>query len=91
MLFVQPQDVVFQFKLYEIGCMMRNFTPDVHGEVHICHLDTMERGTDGPKNTLNGLAYAFNHTIVGDVFGGNLVRLNVLDMLSSECSKVVVP
>ena len=22
-------------QLYEIGCMLRNFTPDVHGEVHI--------------------------------------------------------
>ena len=48
----------------------------------------MQRGTDGPKNTLNGLvrigikfysqmsvAYAFNQTVVGDVFGGSLVRL----------------
>ena len=64
----------------------------------------MKRGTDGPKNTLNDLvrigikfysqmsvAYAFNQTIVGDVFGGNLVSLNVLDTQSSECSKVVVP
>ena len=79
------------------------FTPDVQGEVYILHLDTMERGTDGSKNTLNGLirigiklysqmsvAYAFNYKIVGDVFGGSLVRLNVLDTLSSECSKVVV-
>ena len=104
MLFVQPKDVVFRFKLYKIGCIMRNFTPDVHGEVHIWHLDTIQRGTDGPKNTLNGLvrigikfysqmsvAYAFNQTIVGDVFGGSLVRLNVLDTLSSKCGKVVVP
>ena len=43
----------------------------------------MQRGTDGPKNKLNGLlrigikfdsqmsvAYAFNQRIVGDVFGG---------------------
>ena len=37
------------------------------------------------------VAYAFNQTIVGDVFGGSLVRLNVLDKLSSEYSKVVVP
>ena len=85
---MQPQDVVFRLKQYEIGCMMRNFTPDVHGEVHICHLDIMQRGTDGPKNTLNGLvriginfysqtsvAYAFNQTIDRDVFGGSLVRL----------------
>ena len=56
------------------------------------------------QNTLNGLvrigvkfysqinvAYAFNQIIVGDVFGGSLVRLNVFDTLSSECSKVVVP
>ena len=63
----------------------------------------MECGTDGPKNTLNRLvrignkfysqisvAYAFNQTIVGDVFGGSLAGLNVLDTLSSECSKVVV-
>ena len=104
MLFVQPQNVVIRFKLYEIGCMMCNFTPDVHGEVHISHLDTMQRGTDGPKNTLNGLvrigikfysqrsvACAFNQTIVRDVFGGSLVRLNVSDTLSSKCSKVVVP
>ena len=60
----------------------------------------MQRGTDEPKNTLKGLvrigikfysqksvAYAFNQTIVGDVFGGRLV----LDTLSSKCSKVVVP
>ena len=52
---------------------MRNFIPDVHGEFHILYLDTMHRGKDGPKNTLNGLvsigikfysqmsvAYAFN-------------------------------
>ena len=58
----------------------------------------------GPNNTLNGffrigikfysqmsVAYAFNQTIVEDVFGGSLVRLKVLDTLSSECSKVVVP
>ena len=64
----------------------------------------MQRITDGPNNTLNGLvrigikfcsqmsvAYAFNQAIVGDVFGGSLVRLNVLDTLSSDCSKVVVP
>ena len=56
------------------------------------------------QDTLNGLvricikfysqmsvAYAFNRTIVRDMFGGNLVRLNVLDMLSSKCNKVVVP
>ena len=65
------------------GCLIRNFTPDVHGEVHIWHLDTMQRGTDGAKNMLNGLvrigikfytqmsvACAFNQIIVGDVFGG---------------------
>ena len=64
----------------------------------------MQRGTDGLKNTLNGLvrvgikfysqmsvAYTFNQIIVGDVFGGSLVGLNVLDTLSSKCSKVVVP
>ena len=80
---------------------MRNFTPDVHGEVHLCNLDTTQRGTDGPNNMLNGplgigimfsslmsVAYAFNQTIV---FGGNLVRLNVFETVSSECSKVVVP
>ena len=84
MLSVQPQDVVFRLKLYKIGCMMRNFTPNVHDEVQIWHLDTMQRGSDGPNDTLNGLvmfysqmsvAYAFNQTIVGDVFGGSLVRL----------------
>ena len=104
MLFVQPHDVVIRLKLYEIGCMMLNFTADFHGEVHISNLDTMQRGTDGPKNTLNRLvrigikfcsqmcaAYAFNQTIVRDVFGGSLVRLNVSDTLSSKCSKVVVP
>ena len=83
---------------------MRNFTPDVHGEVHICNLDTMQRGTDGPNNMLNGplgigitfsspmsVAYAFNQRIVGFVFGGNIFRLNVFETVSSECSKVVVP
>ena len=62
----------------------------------------MQRCTDGPNNTLNELvrivikfysqmsvAYAINQTIVRDVFGGSLVRLNVLDTLSSECSKMV--
>ena len=80
---------------------MRNFTPDIHGEVHLCNLDTMQRDTDGPNNMLNGplgigimfsspmsVAYAFNH---GFVFGGNLVRLNFFETMSSECSKVVVP
>ena len=56
------------------------------------------------QNTLNGfvrigikfysqmsVAYAFNQTIVGDAFGGSVVRVNVLDTLSSECRKVVVP
>ena len=64
----------------------------------------MQCDTDGPKNMLNELvrigikfysqmsvACAFNKTIVGDVFGGSLVRLNVSDTLSSKCSKVVVP
>ena len=63
----------------------------------------MQRGTDVPKNTLNGLvridikfysqmtvACAFNQTIVRDVFGGNLARLNVSGTLSCKCSKVVV-
>ena len=36
------------------------------------------------------VAYAFNQTIVGFVFGGNVVRLNVFETMSSECSKVVV-
>jgi hypothetical protein len=84
--------------------MMRNFTSDVHGEVHLCNLDTMQRGTDGPNNMLNGplrigitfsspmsVAYAFNQTIVGFMFGGNLVSLNVFETVSSECNKVVVP
>jgi hypothetical protein len=84
--------------------MMHNFTHDVHGEVHLRNLDTMQRGTDGHNNMLNGLlgisitfssqmsvAYAFNQTIVGVVSGGNLVRLNVFETVSSECSKVVVP
>jgi hypothetical protein len=84
--------------------MLCNFTPDIHGEVHLCILDTMQRGTVGPNNMLNGplgigitfsslmsVAYAFNQTIVGFVFGGNLVRLNVFKTVSSECSKVVVP
>ena len=65
---------------------MRNFPADIHGEVHLCNLDTMQRGTDGPNNILNGplgigitfsspmsVANAFNQTIVGFVFGGNLV------------------
>ena len=63
----------------------------------------MQRGTDGSNHALNGLvkigitfysqmcvAYAFNQRIVGGVFGGSLVMLNVLDTLSSEYSKVVV-
>ena len=81
--------------LCAIGCMMRNFTLDVH----LCNLNIMQRGTDGPNNMLNGpigigimfsspmsVAYAFNQTIIGFVFGGNLV----FETVSSECSKVVV-
>ena len=65
---------------------------------------SLQRGTDGPNNMLNGplgigitfsspmsVAYAFNQTIVGLSFGGNLVRLIVFETVSSECSKVVVP
>ena len=64
----------------------------------------MQCGTNGPNNTVYGLvrigikfysqmsvAYAFSQTIVRDVFGGSLVRLNALDTLPSECSKFVVP
>jgi hypothetical protein len=104
MLLVAPQDGVLRPKLCATGCMMRNFTPDVHGEVHLCNPDTIQRGTDGPNNTLNGslgigitfsstmsVAYALNQTIVGFVFGGNLVRLNVFETVSSECSNVMVP
>ena len=36
------------------------------------------------------VAYVFNQTIVGFVFGGNLVILNVFETVSSECGKVVV-
>ena len=36
------------------------------------------------------VAYAFNRTIVGDMFVGSLVKLNVLDTVFSECRKVVV-
>ena len=83
---------------------MHNFTPDVHGELHLCNLDTMQSSTDGPNNMLNGplgigitfsspmsVAYALNQTIVGFMFGGNLVRLSVFETVSSEGSKVVVP
>jgi hypothetical protein len=83
---------------------MRNFTPDIHGKVHLCNLDTIQHGTDGPNNMLNGplgigitfsspmsCTYAFNQTIVGFMFGSNLVRLNVFETVSSEYSKVVVP
>jgi len=44
MLFVQPQDGILRPQLCAIGCMMRNFTPDVHCEVHLCNLDTMHHG-----------------------------------------------
>jgi hypothetical protein len=104
MLFVPPQDGELRPKLCAMGSMMRNFTPDIHGEVHLCNLDTKQRCTDGPNNMLNGplgivitssspmsVTYAFNQTIVGFVFGGNLVRLNVFETASSECSKAVVP
>jgi hypothetical protein len=83
--------------------MMRNFTPDIYGEIHLCNLDTMQRDTEGPNNMLNGplgigimfsspmsVSYAFNQTIIGFVFGGNLVRLNVFETVSSKCCKVVV-
>jgi hypothetical protein len=41
-------------------------------------------------SSLMSVAYAFKQTIVGFVFGGNLVRLNVFETVSSECSKGVV-
>ena len=76
--------------------MMRNFTPGVHREVHLCKLDTMQRGTNWPNNMLNGplgigitfsspmsVANAFNQTIVEFVFGGNLVGLNVFESVSN--------
>ncbi|XP_049941610.1 uncharacterized protein LOC126418737 [Schistocerca serialis cubense] len=88
----------------QLCCMMRNFTPDAHGKVHLCNHDTMQHGTDGPNNMVNGpfrigimfsspmsVAYAFNQTIVGHMFGGNPVRLNTSDTLCSDCSKVEVP
>ena len=65
--------------------MMRNFTPYVHVEVHLCNLDTMQRSTDGPMNLLNGplgigitfsspmsVAYALKKTIVQQG-GGSLM------------------
>ena len=83
---------------------MRNFTPDDHGEVHLCKLEAMQCSTDRPINMPNGplgigitfsspmsVAYAFNQIIVSFVFGGNLVRLKVFETVSSECSRVVVP
>ena len=104
MLFVLPQDGVLRPNLCAIGCMMHNFTPDVHDEVHLYNLDTMQHGTDGPNNMLNvplrigimfsspmSVAYAFNKSTVIFVFGDNLVRLNVFKTASSKCSKVVVP
>ena len=77
--------------------MMRNFTPDVHGEVHLCNFDTMQRGTDGPNNMLNGplrigIMFSSRMSVAyGFMFGGNLGRLNVFETVPSECSKVVVP
>ena len=75
---------------------MRKFTPNVHVEVHLCNLVTMQRGTDGPNNVQNGpigfgitfsspmsVANAFNQTIVEFVFGGNLVGLNVFESVSN--------
>ena len=56
-----------------------------------------QHGTNGPNNILNGplgigitfcssmsVAYAFNQTIVGFVFGVNLVRLSVFETVFSE-------
>ena len=37
------------------------------------------------------VACSFNQTIVRDVFGGSLVRLNVSDTLSNKCSKLGLP
>ena len=86
--------------MYEIGCMMCNFTTEVHGEVLIWHLDTMQCSTDRLNNTLNGLvrigikfyskmsvAYAFNKSIVGDVFGGSMIRLNILDTRPASAAR----
>jgi len=60
--------------------------------------------SEGSNNILSGpleigitfssptsVAYVFNQTIVGFVFGGNMIRLDVFETVSSECSKVVVP
>ena len=74
---------------------MRKFTPNVQVEVHLCNLDTMQRGTDRPNNMLNGplgigikfsspmsAVYSFNQTIVSFMFGFNLVRLNIFETVS---------
>ena len=42
-------------------------------------------------SSLMSVKYAIKQIIVGFVFGVNLVRLNVFEKVSSECSKVVVP
>ena len=60
----------------------------------------MQRGTDGPNNALNGIvrigvkfysqmsvAYAFNQTIARDVFGGSLVRLNILEHCPASAAR----
>ena len=106
MLFVQPQDVVIRLKLYEIGCMMRSFTPGVHGEILIWHLDTMQRSTEGPKNTLNvlvriGIKFYSQMSVAclqpdnrrRRVWrqSGQAERLRHTVTLSSKCSKEVVP
>ena len=97
MLFVPPQGVVIRLKLYKIGCMMRNFIPNVHGEVHILTTRHHAAWCRWAKNMLIGLvririkfylqmsvACAFNQTFVREVFGGSLVRMNVSDTLSAR-------
>ena len=45
---------------------MRNFTLDIHGEVHLCNLDTMQHGTDGPKKHAEWAPQNWHHVLFID-------------------------
>ena len=99
------EDVVIRLKLYEIGCMMRILTPNVHGEVHISHLDNMQRRTDGPKKHAEWTRQNWHEVLITDecrmcLQPGNRQRRvwrqsgqaeRLRHTLSSLWSKVVVP
>ena len=70
--------------------------PSLHSRHHAAWYRWAQQHSEWtPRNSHHVLftdeCHILNQKIVGFLFGGNLVRLNVFETVSSECSKVVVP